>query len=173
VVVRKGDSVGDFLKACRDVVRPLLTSVLHATLRLVNFTHCGLPHRCQVGNKLCHSQHRKDYIPSCSRVNVCVFASNVCSQLTLDPSRAAQLAPDFRELRNISVSNLMYVKEDLIIPNQYTFYDLIINKVLVELQSCGLAFTLLSRVAGSPGGSLQPRNPASTQQDHPACCPWH
>ena len=41
-----------------------------------------------------------------------------------------QLAPDFRELRNISVSNLMYVKEDLIIPNQYTFYDLIINKVL-------------------------------------------
>ena len=40
-----------------------------------------------------------------------------------------QLAPDFRELRNISVSNLMYVKEDLIIPSQYTFYDLIINKV--------------------------------------------
>ncbi len=98
----------------------------------------------------------------------------MCSQLTLDPSRVAQLAPDFRELRNISVSNLMYVKEDLIIPNQYTFYDLIINKVLVELQSCGFAFTLLSRVAGSPGGSLQPRNLASTQlQDHPACCPWH
>ena len=24
--------------------------------------------------------------------------------------------------------NLLYVKEDLIIPNQYTFYDLIINK---------------------------------------------
>lgn len=27
-----------------------------------------------------------------------------------------------------NTGNLMYVKEDLIIPNQYTFYDLIINK---------------------------------------------
>jgi len=39
VVVRKGDSVGDFLKACRDVVRPPRTSVLYATLRLVIFMH--------------------------------------------------------------------------------------------------------------------------------------
>ncbi|KIM62145.1 hypothetical protein SCLCIDRAFT_1215493 [Scleroderma citrinum Foug A] len=34
----------------------------------------------------------------------------------------------FAELRGISVDNLMYVKEDLIIPHHYTFYDFIINK---------------------------------------------
>ncbi|KAK0210863.1 XAP5, circadian clock regulator-domain-containing protein [Desarmillaria ectypa] len=32
------------------------------------------------------------------------------------------------ELRGVSVDNLMYVKEDLIIPQHYTFYDFIINK---------------------------------------------
>ncbi|KAL0946659.1 hypothetical protein HGRIS_012852 [Hohenbuehelia grisea] len=34
----------------------------------------------------------------------------------------------FPELRGISVDNLMYVKEDLIIPQHHTFYDFIINK---------------------------------------------
>ncbi|KAF8969834.1 XAP5-domain-containing protein [Flammula alnicola] len=34
----------------------------------------------------------------------------------------------FPELRGVSVDNLMYVKEDLIIPQHYTFYDFIINK---------------------------------------------
>jgi len=34
----------------------------------------------------------------------------------------------FSELRGVSVDNLMYVKEDLIIPHHYTFYDFIINK---------------------------------------------
>ncbi|KAH7889404.1 XAP5, circadian clock regulator-domain-containing protein [Phlebopus sp. FC_14] len=32
------------------------------------------------------------------------------------------------ELRGVSVDNLMYIKEDLIIPHHYTFYDFIINK---------------------------------------------
>ncbi|KAF9053870.1 XAP5-domain-containing protein [Hymenopellis radicata] len=32
------------------------------------------------------------------------------------------------ELRGVNVDNLMYVKEDLIIPHHYTFYDFIINK---------------------------------------------
>ncbi|EJD35830.1 XAP5 protein [Auricularia subglabra TFB-10046 SS5] len=32
------------------------------------------------------------------------------------------------ELRGISVDNLMYIKEDLIIPHHYTFYDFIVNK---------------------------------------------
>ncbi|RZC84250.1 hypothetical protein C5167_047036, partial [Papaver somniferum] len=36
-----------------------------------------------------------------------------------------KLAPEFREIRATSVENLLYVKEDLIIPH---FYDLIINK---------------------------------------------
>ncbi|KAI0502658.1 hypothetical protein KFK09_017614 [Dendrobium nobile] len=39
-----------------------------------------------------------------------------------------QLAPEFREIRTTSVENLVYVKEDLIIPHQYSFYELIINK---------------------------------------------
>ncbi|XP_021753132.1 protein XAP5 CIRCADIAN TIMEKEEPER-like [Chenopodium quinoa] len=39
-----------------------------------------------------------------------------------------QLAPEFREVRTTTVENLLYVKEDLIIPHQHSFYDLIINK---------------------------------------------
>ncbi|CEH15338.1 Uncharacterized conserved protein XAP-5 [Ceraceosorus bombacis] len=34
----------------------------------------------------------------------------------------------FTELRTQSVDNLMYIKEDLIIPHHYTFYDFIVNK---------------------------------------------
>ncbi|KAI8811434.1 XAP5, circadian clock regulator-domain-containing protein [Cladochytrium replicatum] len=34
----------------------------------------------------------------------------------------------WHQLRNINVDNLMYVKEDLIIPHHYTFYDFIVNK---------------------------------------------
>ncbi|KAF9581512.1 hypothetical protein BGW38_001439 [Lunasporangiospora selenospora] len=34
----------------------------------------------------------------------------------------------FQQLRGISIDNMMYVKEDLIIPHHYTFYDFIINK---------------------------------------------
>ncbi|CAH8356966.1 unnamed protein product [Eruca vesicaria subsp. sativa] len=46
------------------------------------------------------------------------------------PDRAVQqqLAPDFREIRTTSVENLLYVKEDLIIRHQHSFYELIINK---------------------------------------------
>lgn len=39
-----------------------------------------------------------------------------------------QLAPEFREIRTASVENLLYVKEDLIIPHQHSFYELIVNK---------------------------------------------
>lgn len=38
------------------------------------------------------------------------------------------LRKDFSELRVSNVDSLMYVKEDLIIPQHYTFYDFIINK---------------------------------------------
>ncbi|CAE6495671.1 unnamed protein product [Rhizoctonia solani] len=34
----------------------------------------------------------------------------------------------FPELRGVSVDNLMYIKEDLIIPHHYTFYDFVVNK---------------------------------------------
>eukprot|EP00250_Pteridium_aquilinum_P001039 c11229_g1_i1 orf=88-1095(+) len=39
-----------------------------------------------------------------------------------------QLAAEFREIRTASVENLLYIKEDLIIPHQHSFYELIINK---------------------------------------------
>ncbi|KAL7156526.1 hypothetical protein ABFS83_02G016300 [Erythranthe nasuta] len=39
-----------------------------------------------------------------------------------------QLSPEFREVRTTSVENLLYVKEDLIIPHQHSFYELIVNK---------------------------------------------
>ncbi|KDN53082.1 XAP5-domain-containing protein [Tilletiaria anomala UBC 951] len=34
----------------------------------------------------------------------------------------------FPELRGVSVDNMMYIKEDLIIPHHFTFYDFIVNK---------------------------------------------
>lgn len=39
-----------------------------------------------------------------------------------------QLASEFRELRAMSVDNLMFIKEDVILPHHYTFYDLMISK---------------------------------------------
>ncbi|KAE8667367.1 Protein XAP5 CIRCADIAN TIMEKEEPER [Hibiscus syriacus] len=39
-----------------------------------------------------------------------------------------QLAPEFREIWTTTVENLLYVKEDLVIPHQHSFYELIVNK---------------------------------------------
>uniref|UniRef100_K3WKT1 FAM50A/XAP5 C-terminal domain-containing protein n=1 Tax=Globisporangium ultimum (strain ATCC 200006 / CBS 805.95 / DAOM BR144) TaxID=431595 RepID=K3WKT1_GLOUD len=39
-----------------------------------------------------------------------------------------QLVNEFAELRGVSSDNLLYVKEDLIIPHSYSFYDLIVTK---------------------------------------------
>ncbi|TMW63196.1 hypothetical protein Poli38472_002137 [Pythium oligandrum] len=39
-----------------------------------------------------------------------------------------QLVTEFTELRGVSSDNLIYVKEDLIIPQNYSFYDLIVTK---------------------------------------------
>ncbi|CAH1790905.1 unnamed protein product [Owenia fusiformis] len=38
------------------------------------------------------------------------------------------LRKDFNELKAVTVDQLMYVKEDLIIPHHYTFYDFIVTK---------------------------------------------
>jgi len=40
-----------------------------------------------------------------------------------------QLASDFKKLRSTSSASLMYVKKDLIIPHQLTFYELILSKI--------------------------------------------
>ena len=37
---------------------------------------------------------------------------------------------DFHELRTMSADGLLYVKEDLIVPSHYSFYDLIVTKVV-------------------------------------------
>ncbi|GLD94319.1 hypothetical protein PINS_up002930 [Pythium insidiosum] len=39
-----------------------------------------------------------------------------------------QLITEFTELRGVSADNLIYVKEDLIIPQHYSFYDLIVTR---------------------------------------------
>lgn len=39
-----------------------------------------------------------------------------------------QLGTQFRELRGVSVDNLMYIKEDIVLPQHYTFYELIKTK---------------------------------------------
>lgn len=39
-----------------------------------------------------------------------------------------QLGPEFREMRGVSVDNLMYIKEDIILPQNLSFYDLIKSK---------------------------------------------
>ncbi|GAB5373001.1 hypothetical protein AAMO2058_001712400, partial [Amorphochlora amoebiformis] len=39
-----------------------------------------------------------------------------------------ELTDEFHELRGVSSENLMYIKEDVIIPHTYTFYDLIVSK---------------------------------------------
>ncbi|ETP47676.1 hypothetical protein F442_06415 [Phytophthora nicotianae P10297] len=39
-----------------------------------------------------------------------------------------QLVTEFAELRGVSAENLIYIKEDLIIPHHYSFYDLIVTK---------------------------------------------
>ncbi|PRW18417.1 XAP5 CIRCADIAN TIMEKEEPER [Chlorella sorokiniana] len=41
-----------------------------------------------------------------------------------------QLMPQFREMRTASAGNLMYVKEDIILPHTISFYDLIVNKAM-------------------------------------------
>lgn len=38
------------------------------------------------------------------------------------------LRPDFLELRSVMADQLMYVKEDLILPQANTFYDFIVTK---------------------------------------------
>ena len=40
----------------------------------------------------------------------------------------SELRSQFRDLKNINADDLMYVKEDLIIPTDLSFYDLIITK---------------------------------------------
>lgn len=52
------------------------------------------------------------------------------------------LRKDFHELKTISADQLMYVKEDLIIPHHYSFYDFIVTKVLIV----GLKFNLIKKV---------------------------
>lgn len=38
------------------------------------------------------------------------------------------LRKEFHELKTITADQLMYIKEDLIIPHHYTFYDFIVTK---------------------------------------------
>ncbi|OAX36677.1 XAP5-domain-containing protein [Rhizopogon vinicolor AM-OR11-026] len=54
--------------------------------------------------------------------------SVVCKKGDTISSFLEKCRQQFPELRGVSVDNLMYIKEDLIIPHHHTFYDFIINK---------------------------------------------
>lgn len=41
------------------------------------------------------------------------------------------LRREFSELKTVMADQLMYVKEDLILPHHYTFYDFIVTKVRI------------------------------------------
>lgn len=51
-----------------------------------------------------------------------------CTKGTTVGRFLAMVQGSFKELRNISADQLMFIKEDLIIPHHYTFYDFIITK---------------------------------------------
>lgn len=43
------------------------------------------------------------------------------------------LRREFSELKTVMADQLMYVKEDLILPHHYTFYDFIVTKVIFKI----------------------------------------
>lgn len=51
-----------------------------------------------------------------------------CKKGTTIESFLYMIQPEWKELKRVSVSDLMFVKEDVIIPHHYSFYDLIISK---------------------------------------------
>ena len=50
------------------------------------------------------------------------------------------LRTDFSELKTVTADQLMYVKEDLIIPQTNTFYDFIVTKVYRQSIVTGMHF---------------------------------
>lgn len=46
------------------------------------------------------------------------------------------LRREFSELKTVTADQLMYVKEDLILPHHYTFYDFIVTKVFFFFLKC-------------------------------------
>lgn len=51
-----------------------------------------------------------------------------CKKGTTISQFLSMVQQEFKELRAVSVDNLLFVKEDLIIPQQISFYDLIVTK---------------------------------------------
>lgn len=51
-----------------------------------------------------------------------------CKKGTTIESFLYTIQPEWKELKRVSVGDLMFVKEDVIIPHHYSFYDLIISK---------------------------------------------
>jgi protein FAM50 len=65
------------------------------------------------------------------------------------------LIQSFPELRSVSADSLLYVKEDLIIPHTYSFYDLITTKVGFTIFAVRLSVIwLLSVQARGKSGPL-------------------
>lgn len=59
------------------------------------------------------------------------------------------LRKEFSELKTVTADQLMYVKEDLILPQHYTFYDFIVTKVNKMLNVMIYKFTKKKNISGS------------------------
>jgi len=54
--------------------------------------------------------------------------SHKCKKGTTIESFLYMIQPEWKELKRVAASDLMFIKEDVIIPHHYSFYDLIISK---------------------------------------------
>jgi hypothetical protein len=61
------------------------------------------------------------------------------------------LSSDFHELRGLGPEGLIYIKEDLMLPQHYTFYDLIVTKARGKVRASerAAARTTAARIAGA------------------------
>jgi protein FAM50 len=62
------------------------------------------------------------------RRNITLKKGNSIQQFLYRALDSLRKENQFNELKIISVDQLMYVKEDIILPHHYTFYDLIVTK---------------------------------------------
>lgn len=100
VTVKKGDTIGQFLRAVRDQLAPEFRE-MRARLHFASPTAPHLPS------------------PSLAKHSAAFAAVGRRRSDTAPPAPASQMA---------SPDSMLYIKEDLIIPNSLTFYELIINK---------------------------------------------
>jgi XAP5, circadian clock regulator len=127
ITVRKGDTISDFLRAVRDQVTNVEmipeSDARYPDAAAGSWTRLHTP-RLQLCST-CRSAHDESRWAGAA----CICCVHHASSPTSPSVRVLQLSPDFRELRGVGASDLLYVKEDIILPHSQSFYDLIVNQV--------------------------------------------